>query len=170
MKRPFKGSKFWEAVAGLVGVALVIVWLSGGFSPRVAPGSVALAGASVPTDAPRATVEMIETPEIEWTSGTVTSARETTVAARILARIAEIRVRAGDVVRRGDVLVVFESKDIEARVAQARDALNTAKARLALATAEKERFTPLYESGVIPRQRYDEVIAKGAGIDKEFSL
>ncbi len=160
MKRPFKRSKLWEAVAGLVGVALVIVWLSGGFSPRVAPGSAELVGATVSADAPRATIEVIETPEIEWTSGTVTSARETTVAARILARIAAIRVRAGDVVRRGDVLVVFEAKDIKARVAQARDALKTAKARLALAGAEKERFTPLYESGVIPRQRYDEVIAK----------
>ena len=160
MKHAFKRPKFWEAVAGLVGVALVIVWLSGGFSPRVAPGSAELAGAAVPADAPRATVEAIETPEIEWTSGTVTSARETTVAARILARIAEIKVRAGDVVRRGDVLVVFESRDIEARVAQARDGLKAAKARLALAAAEKERFTPLYESGVIPRQRYDEVIAK----------
>jgi multidrug resistance efflux pump len=45
-----------------------------------------------------------------------------------LSRIEDVRVRAGDPVVTGDVLVVLDSRDLQARVAQAREALQAARA------------------------------------------
>lgn len=78
-------------------------------------------------------------PVFEWASGSIASATHTVVASLILARIEEVRVRAGDEVESGDMVIVLESADLRARVAQSRDAIKGARARRDLALSEKER-------------------------------
>jgi len=51
--------------------------------------------------------------------GTVVGANEADVAPRVMAQVMEIRVREGDAVRRGDVLVVLDARELEDAVAQA---------------------------------------------------
>jgi biotin carboxyl carrier protein len=81
------------------------------------------------------------------------------VASRILARIEEVRVRAGDPVVVGDVLAVLDSRDLQSRVAQAAEALEASRARLDLAQSEKARYEQLFERGVTTRQRLDQAFA-----------
>ncbi|RMD65276.1 MAG: efflux RND transporter periplasmic adaptor subunit [Alphaproteobacteria bacterium] len=149
-----------EIIAGLGGVGIVVLWLSGGFSPRIAPADVPAPAPSVPPGVREGIVVRETGPVFEWASGTVASATRTVVASRLLARIEEVRVRAGDTVAKGDVVVVLESQDIRARVAQARDALEAAEARLALARSEKARVEALFKKGVATRQRYDQALAE----------
>lgn len=100
---------------------------------------------------------MEETTEraIEWSSGEVASARHTAVASRVLARIEEIQVRAGSTVAEGDVLVVLDSRDLEARARAVQEALRASRARLDLAQSEHARAEELYRTGVAAQQRLD---------------
>jgi len=148
-----------QAAAGITVVVAAIVWLSGGFGQRVPPGVTAIEEIARPVDAREAAVELSVGPLAEWASGALASAQQTVVASRILARIEDLRVRAGDRVVAGDVLVVLESEDLKARMTQAHDALQAARARLDLAQSEKTRYEQLYQKGVATRQRLDQTSA-----------
>jgi membrane fusion protein (multidrug efflux system) len=148
-----------EAAAGIAAVAAAIVWLSGGFGARVPPGVAEVQDVARPPNAQEAIVEQRVGALAEWASGALASARQTIVASRILARIEDVRVRAGDRVVAGDVLVVLDSREIQARVAQAAEALQAARARLDLAQSEKTRYEQLFEKGVTTQQRLDQVLA-----------
>jgi RND family efflux transporter MFP subunit len=142
-------------VAGLVLVAGAIVWLSGGCEQKVAPGEADVPIRVVPDDE-LAIVREVEDVGVEWTSGEVASARETAVASRVLARIEEVRVRAGSSVEAGDVLVVLDARDLRARVGEAEQALRAAEARLELAERDHARVEELFRTGVAPARRLDE--------------
>lgn len=153
-------SRILGAVAALAVVGGSVYWLSGGFEERVAPGVVEPAAAALPAGARLAEVEEVTGPVLESASGAVASARQTVVASRILARIEQIRVRAGDPVVAGDLLVTLDARDYVSRVAQAREAIQAARARLDLATAEKTRTEQLLERGVATKQRLDQAVAE----------
>lgn len=142
-----------------IGIVLVVAWLSGWFEPKIAPGERDLAGTPVPADAPIAEVERVVGPAVEWASGTVESARRTTVAARILARIEAVQVTAGDEVAAGDLLVELDARDLEARLRQAREALKAAEAQRDFARQEQARAEELLKRGVTTRQRYDQALS-----------
>jgi membrane fusion protein, multidrug efflux system len=156
-----------EAALGLIAVTSAVVWLSGGCGARVAPGTVEVAGA-LAQGGGVASVEAVTAPAIEWASGDVASARHTAVASRVLARIEEIRARAGSVVSEGDVLVVLDARDLQARVGEAAEALRSSKAQLELARLERARVEELFRTGVAPRQRLDEVRSKLRAAEAAF--
>ena len=107
-------------------------------------------------------------------------------------RLAELKVREGDVLKAGDTVAVIAIPEIEAklvqvkaqeRAAQAREDLaNTgarvqekdaaradwerAKAALTLASKTYERVDALYREGLIPAQRHDEATAQLAAARK----
>ena len=105
------------------------------------------------------------------------------ISPKILGRVAKLSVREGDEVRDGDLLVLLDSPEIEAKVLQARSLLEAAKAHQALlddgmrreevrtaqATWERavadqtlaettfKRIHALYDMGLTSQQRDDEV-------------
>lgn len=147
-----------EAVAGIATIAAAVVWLSGGCGERVAPGEVERHAPAA--DGSSAVVESVTSPSLEWASGAVDSARRTSIAPRILARIEEVRVRAGSEVARDDLLVKLDARDLDARVREGEEALRGARARLELARAEAKRFEKLHGEGVATQQRVDQVRAE----------
>lgn len=119
-------------------------------------------------------------------------ARTISISAKVPGRLAELKVREGDVLKAGDTVAVIAIPEIEAklvqvkaqeRAAQARENLaNTgarvqekdaaradwerAKAALALASKTYERVDALYREGLIPAQRHDEATAQLAAARK----
>lgn len=148
-----------SGVLMLVVIAVAIVWLSGWFEEKIPPGVVSPDVVGVPAGARVFVVERAVEPALEWASGSVESARRTTVAARILARIENVNVAAGDEVAQGDVLVTLDARDLEARVRQAREALKAAEAQRDLARQELARSDELLKRGVATRQRYDQALS-----------
>lgn len=69
------------------------------------------------------------------------------VSSKVPARILEIRVEEGDMVSKGDTLVVLEAPDMNARLAQAEAARNAARAleQKAVAGARSEQIQSAYE-------------------------
>jgi RND family efflux transporter MFP subunit len=143
----------------LIGIVLAIAWLSGWFEEKIPPGVVAPETLPLPADAEVATVARVVEPAVEWASGGIESARRTAVAVRILARLEEVRVAAGDEVSAGDVLARLDARDLMARLQQARQALKAAQAQHELARQEFERVEALLNRGVTTRQRFDQTVS-----------
>lgn len=146
--------------AGLVAsIVLGVAWLSGLFGSRIAPDERPRTTVVLPEGVRRSRVERVNEPAFEWASGTLQSASRTAVSSRILARIEDIKVAAGDRVKAGDVLVVLDARTLEARVQQASDAQRGASAKRGLAEAEMKRAEELLKRGVGTRQRHDEAVS-----------
>ena len=79
------------------------------------------------------TIEQSVKPDFYQAIGTVRSRNEIDVVPRIIARILEIKVRSGDVVKRGDVLAVLDAKDLSAVVSQGQDQLRAVTASVGAA-------------------------------------
>ncbi len=148
-----------EAALGVLGVMAAVVWLSGGCEERVAPGVVEVPG-EVVADADLMLVEAVTRPAIEWASGEVASARHAAIASRVLARIEDIRVRAGSSVSQDDILIVLDARDLRARVGEAEEAIRASEARLDLAQRDHVRAKELLRTGVAPQRRLDEATSQ----------
>ena len=80
------------------------------------------------------------------------------VGAKIIGRITELRVDEGDSVRKGQVIAVLDSADIQAGVRRAETALLEAKARLADAEREEARQRRMVEAEVAPTADLDAAV------------
>jgi RND family efflux transporter MFP subunit len=67
-------------------------------------------------------------------------------------RLREVRVNIGDVVRKGQVLAVFDADPVNADLAQARAALQEAEANAAAAQSDAQRARALQSSGAMSEQ------------------
>jgi HlyD family secretion protein len=74
------------------------------------------------------------------------------------ARLAEVRVNVGDVVKRGQVLATFVPDMIQADLAQSRAALAEAEANLAEAGANAQRARELQASGALSAQQINQYL------------
>jgi RND family efflux transporter MFP subunit len=73
-------------------------------------------------------------------------------------RLREVRVNVGDVVRKGQVLAVFDPDVVNADLAQARAALQEAEANAAGAQADAQRARALQSSGAMSEQQVTQYI------------
>ncbi len=135
-------------------VVLLLFWLAGSFHPRIDRGAppVARAGMDSPgrrlaADARTEPVRRIRVPATETAVGTIRAVHETAVASKLLAKVTEVRIKAGDRVSKGDVLVRLDDADLTARLQQARALADQAKARHEQARIEHERIRNLHAAG-----------------------
>lgn len=84
------------------------------------------------------------------------------VGARIIGRVVELRVDEGDPIRRGDVIAVLDSADLEAASRQAEAALAEARARLAYAEREERRQRALVDAGINAQAQLDTAVTQRA--------
>jgi len=141
-------------VVGLVGLTLVIAWISGVFVEKIAPGE------SQPTmrqlgDQPTDTVHEITKEYIEEAVGTLKAANRSVISANVLALIQDIHVSAGDLVNEGDLLVTLNTQELTARLNQAKESLSGIDAAVIEAESNFERSRKLLQDNAISQQEYD---------------
>lgn len=139
----------------VAGVVALMVWLMGGLREKVAP-----AAARTPRSAEGvASVEVVERtlPRTETAVGTIQPVHRTEVASRLLARVLEVRVAAGQAVAKGEVLVTLDDTDLRARLAQADAAIRGAEAGLDQARIEESRLAEAFAAGAATRTELDRV-------------
>ena len=153
MKRPPSIPVRADLRRGLLAAALLATFA--GCGDRIQPGERAPEAPSV-EGRPTAVVERRVEPAIEHASGTVASSRQTSVAAKILARIESIPVVAGSLVRKGDLVVRLDSRDLRARRSEAREGLRAARSRLELARRDAARIEKLAEADVASEEQRDQ--------------
>lgn len=142
----------WIAVA-VLGVAALVVTVGLLRNPQI---WVSVAEAQAVTGTGRR-------PVILDASGYVTPRRRATVAAKVTARVMEIRVDEGMSVRAGDVLAVLDASDAQKRLATAEAQVRVSQAAVRvletdLADAEREldRQERLWAAGVTSQQDVDQ--------------
>lgn len=158
-------NKIGLRVAGGTVLALIVIaamaWLAGAFRPgKIPPGELAIPGR--PVAGTVVVARAAERPRDAVVVGSVQSEVRTSIAARIIANVVEMRVNAGDHVKRGEVLVVLDDAAPKARVEQARELLRSAEANRSLAQTELDRINVLRPTGAISRSQIDEWETKKA--------
>src|SRR6185437_14176343 len=148
-------SKYLLAFAMVAIVVAAMAWLSGVFRPHqirpeklttqshVYGGSTWVAKS---TQQPR-DIEVV---------GSIQSESQTSIASRIVANVIEIKVSAGERVKRGDLLIVLDDAAPRARVEQAREMLRSAQANQSLAQTELDRIASVEHTGAVSRNQIDE--------------
>lgn len=87
--------------------------------------------------------------------GSLQAVRQSTLSAQASGRIAELRVKAGDKVKAGQVLAVVDDRATQAGVAQTQAGFAQADAQLANARAHFERTRELREKGFVAQAALD---------------
>ncbi len=145
-------------VAG-VAVALlliVIVWMTGFFNDRITPGMAETEPAGAE---PAAVVQLESISVIESIAATIKPEETTVISSRLLSRITKMNVRAGQMVRRGDLLATLEHTDLLARARQAEEQASAIQARKLEAEKNLGRARSMFEQGLMAKAELDRAIA-----------
>ena len=139
---------FWKPIAGVLGLAVVIMYSSGSCRAKVKPGNLVYeAGIPLPAGAEMLTVKLEKlAPRID-VIGTVGSEEQIHLSARIPAYVKEIFVSAGSAVKKGDTLVTLDNREIAEQMA-------AAEAQLKQAESEYQRAKQLLESKATTDQAF----------------
>lgn len=147
------------AAIAVVGLVLVLIWTRGGFHSKVPGGRTT--PEAVKTSAPRTVkAELVRSTGQVSVSGTVVPKETAKIASKVQGYVVELNVDAGDRVQKGQVLLRIDSKELQEREAQARAALESAKADLVKARNDFERYRVLFEKESISKKDFDDVSAK----------
>jgi RND family efflux transporter MFP subunit len=87
--------------------------------------------------------------------GQARSAREAMLSFRIVGRIQERRVKSGDQVKEGDVLVTLDAAPYQVEFDRIAANLQRARAAYSNAASQRDREKPLLEKGIIAPARYE---------------
>ena len=135
-------------------VTLLMLWLAGRFSPKIAAaGSTENEPPAIPEGAAVVEAHIVRLPVTESAVGTIQAVHETTIASRILARVVEINLRAGQPVSEGDVLLRLDDTDLRARLQQAKAAADAATAEHDQAIIDEKRLASLIQSKAVSAKR-----------------
>jgi RND family efflux transporter MFP subunit len=129
----------------LVVVVLLMMYLMGTLSRKIS-----VVGHAVPEGRPVGGARVvgartIRVPVTESAVGTVRAVREASVASKILAKVLEVKVKAGQQVAKDEVLVRLDDADLKARLQQAQAAASAARAQRDQAKTELERIQGLFK-------------------------
>ena len=148
-----------KAAIALAALIVVLIWVQGGFHSKVPGGRSSVPGEKAPA-AKTVKAEAVPAEGEVTVSGTV-DARETAhVASRILGYVVDLKVDAGDHVKKGQLLLRIDTRDAAERLAQNQAALESAKAELVQAKNDFERYKALYEKQAAAKKTYDDALAR----------
>ena len=122
-------SKIVSISVAVLALILLLLYMQGSFVSKVAPGLSPQSSDSNPPKSQTALVEIKQVGDILTWPGTVRSRTVANIAPRMTARILEIKVNAGDKVKKGDVIARLDEREIRAQENAALAALAGAKPR-----------------------------------------
>jgi RND family efflux transporter MFP subunit len=120
-------------------------------------------------------VQKKEVDEYYRTSGTVKAKTVSDVASRVMGTVKSLKVREGDRVAEGDVLLTLDGRDFEQRALAAREAYSEARHYLEAAESSKrlteltyDRYKNLYDDKAISAHEMDEMETRREVAASEF--
>lgn len=151
----------------LVAIVAIMLWLVGVFRPKIGQDTAAPPGRRPIANAPLVEVVSIRVPVNETAVGTVKAVHEAAVAAKLLAKVLAVHIKAGQPVAKDTVLVELDSTDLTARRDQAKAAVESARAARDQAKVEYDRIQLLSTQGAAAQLEIDKArnALKGAEAD-----
>ena len=140
-----------------VGIVALMMVLSGVFESKVKVGTDKERPhvSSETANLAQGVVKRVRRPRQETAVGTIRAVYEAVVASKLLARVEEVRVRAGQDVKQGDVLVLLDKADLKSRIEQALASERAAKAKYDQAEIEQGRAERLRSRESITQSELD---------------
>ncbi len=140
----------------ITGLLLMIAWMAGAFNEKLAPGNIT---SEYTGEKDVVAVEKREQLIFEAVPASVEPKQSTVISSRILARIKKVHVRAGDMVKQGQVLIELEQTDLRSRVLQADAAIQSTSARMIEAQKAFARAKDLAGKGLLAHADLDKAQA-----------
>jgi RND family efflux transporter MFP subunit len=114
-----------------------------------------------------AAATLSDAPRSVSAAGSMRGTSEAVLSSKVMGTVLEIRKTSGETVRKGEILIVIDSRDVSGQIAQAKGALAQAKAAAALAETNFSRFEQLVAKNAasqleLDQARYQRDTAKGA--------
>jgi RND family efflux transporter MFP subunit len=137
----------------------MLLWLAGVFHTKIGTeGSpvIPVGGQPVGADTALVPVRVLSSPRIESAVGTIRAVHEASVASKLLAKVVEISVQAGQEVHVGEVLVRLDDADLQAQLRQAGAVVASADAARNQAQIEYDRVSSLYERANASKTEFDQ--------------
>ena len=152
-------SKIISISIAVLALILLLMYMQGSFVSKVPPGLSPQASDANKPQSQTAIVEKRQVDDMMTWPGTVKSRTVANIAPRMTARILEIKVNAGDKVKKGDVIARLDERDIRAQENAALAALAGANAQANRAKADEQRTRSLYSKEAATREKFDAVVA-----------
>lgn len=149
------------------GVVVMLLWLAGKFERKVSDVAPAAPMRSVPSGE-LAEVRLVKVPVTETAVGTVRAVHEATIGSKLLARVLEVNMKAGQQVATGDVLVRLDDSDLRPKLQQAQAAVRAAEAANELAIADEKRYAALVKTHAISQQEYEKAQTHRRGTEADL--
>ena len=146
------GGRIAVLLAFAAGVIVLTLWLAGKFAPKVPATPTTPLSQSSDVKGNVEPVRVVRLPLYESAVGTVGAVHETTIGSRLLSRVLEANLMAGQKVRKGDVLVRLDDTDLKAKLQQAKAAAASIEAARAQAAADEKRYARLLPSNAISQE------------------
>ena len=140
----------------IAGLLLAIMWMAGAFDTKIEPGETS---STTAFKGKTLTLKTTVTDLYEDVPATVRSKQTTNVASRILAPIKAILVKAGDTVKKGDLLIELDNRNNRANVAQSRANINAIRAKLLQAKSHYTRTKNLYSKESVTKAQLEQANA-----------
>jgi RND family efflux transporter MFP subunit len=144
-------------ISGLA-IVILLMWMSGKFTAKVPSKTVKTASRQISGNI--VPVRLVKMPLTESAVGTVQAVRETTIASKLLSRVSEMSIKAGQSVKKNDVLLRLDDTDLRARLQQAKSSVAMAEAANTQAATDEKRLGTLIKSNAISQQEYDKSVTK----------
>ncbi len=156
--------RFIVLLAFAGGVAVLLLWLAGRFAPKV-PNEVSVEpgyerGQGKRNEFRSTAGRLVEArwvrrPLVEPAVGSIRAVHETAVGSKLMARVLEIKLKAGQEVHAGDVLARLDDANLRAKLQQAQAAVTSAEAAHAQAVSDEKRYASLLKSNAVSKQDYE---------------
>lgn len=145
----------------LIIVVIVILLIAGFIVWRIHSNNVAsqqqaakqAAAANRPTPVQVSPVQQKTVPVFLTALGTVTAYNTVTLQARVSGQLLQVNFREGQAVRKGQLLLEIDPRPYQAALDQAIGTLAKDEANLKNMQAEAERYTSLYQAGVVSKEQ-----------------
>jgi RND family efflux transporter MFP subunit len=132
----------------------VLAWFAGliGCSDKIGPGTTPTENHAV-VDAPVAKVKETQQPFYYEAVGTVTARTASTISSKLMGVVRSVSVREGDTIKKGDLLVAIDQRQVKAQ-------LERAMANADVAAKEYARYQQLLKEQSASQQEYDRAQAR----------
>lgn len=103
------------------------------------------------------TVQTSRVAMTEMVPGSIVPDQQAKIASRLMGYIRNLDIQVGQAVKEGQLLFAIDPTDINSQIRQAQSAVAQARAALADAKADYDRFAKLFKEQSVPQQQFDKV-------------
>lgn len=161
--------KKYALIAGSIAVVIfLLLWLAGTFSTKISMNTVTPQPEEI--NGRIVNIRLARIPLLEPATGSIQAVHETTISSKLLDRVTELNIKAGQKVKKGETLLRLDDAELQAKLQKAKSNVAVAEAAYAQAVLDERRFGSLLRSQATSRQLYENAATRLKSTDAELKM